>query len=93
MNLNFIITLQSKKEDIGHHPSLHTDLYCLHMPRDTASLINRDDLEKVGIGSPWDVGYRLVEIFDKKIKLPKLAKELESFLHKRSQEVNKPCIS
>jgi hypothetical protein len=39
----------------------------------------------VSIGSPWDVGFRLSEIFDKKIKQPELAAELKSFVHKRKQ--------
>lgn len=82
-----LFNLQSKKEDIGHPLSLNTGLYCLHLPFDTASVITRDDFEKVDIGSPWDVGYRLVEIFDKKLKQPELAKELKLFIDKRSQNV------
>ena len=74
------------KEEVGHHPSLTTDLYCLHMPFDT--VVTRDDLKEVGIRSPWDVGEHLVETFKQKIKQQKLAEELQAFILKRSKEVN-----
>ena len=79
------IYFQSKKEDIGLHPSLITDFYCLHLS--SATTIQRADLEKVGIKSLWDIGTRLVDIFEKKIKQSSVAAELKTFLQARRQEV------
>ena len=80
--------MQAKEEEIGLHPSLSTDFYCLHLPVDSAAMFDRHQLKEVGIGSPWDVGRKLVEIFESKIKQSDIAAELKSFLHTRSQNLN-----
>ena len=79
-----IIFFQSKEEDIGHHPSLYINFYCLHLPVDSV-LFDEDDLKEAGIGSPIDVGDKLVEIFEKKMKQPDLALNLKSFIHREKK--------
>lgn len=78
--------MQSIEKDIDVHPSLNAKLYCFHLPTVTAKY-TRKDLTEVGISSPWDVGDRLVDIFEKN-KQQTLADELKSFLGTRRLSVD-----
>ena len=83
-----MVLLQSKKEEIGHHPSLYTNFYCFHLPPSASAIFSRKDLKEVGIHSPWDVGQQLVEIFETKNKQKELAESLKSFLQGRKQSTD-----
>ena len=84
----FMLSSQSKEEDIGRHPSLNTNFYCFHLPADAAKMFDRKALKEVGIHSPWDVGAQLVDIFEKKNKQNELAEELRSYIKNRRQNVD-----
>lgn len=46
--------------------------------------VNFENLEKMGIGSPRDVGYKLVEVFEKTLKQEDVAKQLKDRIDKNN---------
>lgn len=81
---NIIISsyLQRKLEKIGYHASRKVGFYCFHIPAGYKAEVNSENLKKMGIGTPLDVGHELVNIFSKTLKQKDVAKELQDHMEK-----------
>lgn len=63
---------------LGSHPSRTVRFYCFHIS--SRSTLTPEELKKVEIGSPQDVGCWLVDTFKDKLDQHELAEKLNDFI-------------
>lgn len=73
--------MQDKTDEIGLRPSrTSVDYYCFSLPAGYRDEVNMENLRKVGIKGPHDVGRELVKMFHSKLDQKDLAKRLSKFI-------------